>query len=123
MDKQQAMQTFWESFGIPAYNEVQIPEEADINQGYITYQKIFGDFESTVYPTAAIWTRGTSWRQADDLENRISAALEGGYTLDTDSGHIQINKGSPFSQQITEDQDRLVKGYRLTLQMEFLSAH
>lgn len=121
MDKQQALDSFWNQYGIPAYNEVKIPKDAE--PPYITYQKLFADFEATVYPTAAIWTRSDSWEEADRLENLISETIEGGFTVPVDTGHIQINKGTPFSEEIKDETDDLIKGYRITLQVSYLCAH
>jgi hypothetical protein len=40
MNKSQALQSFWESFGIPAYNEYTVPDNAEMP--YITYSVIIG---------------------------------------------------------------------------------
>jgi hypothetical protein len=121
MDKQQGLWAFWSMVGIPAYAEGQVPKDAEFP--YITYQKLHGDFESQVYPMGTIWTRDSSWEQADSYENQISQILEGGQQIEIDSGYIQIDKGNPFSQQTGDDNDELVKGYRINLQVSYLCAY
>lgn len=123
MDIEQAYHSFFSQFGL-AFEESSIPEEIwdaetekmiPLTPPYITYQKIFGDVESPVFPTASIFTRSTSWAQADAILNSISEALaQGGQIIPFDKGRIYFTKGSPFAQPLSEE-DRTIKRYVLNL--------
>ena len=59
MNKSQALQSFWESFGIPAYNEYTVPDNAEMP--YITYSVSESNIGVPVSLTASIWYRMPSW--------------------------------------------------------------
>ena len=86
MDKQQAYNSFWNSFGVLAFEENSVPDDDIIEEmiksgiatakyPYITYQVLVGDLDQPLFPTASIWDRSTSWERADTLANSISARI------------------------------------------------
>lgn len=120
MDKQQALNYFWNKYAT-AYEESDVPDDADIKTGYITYQKIIGSIEEPVFPTASIWTRSTSWARADAILNSIDDDLKnGGIILPIDGGKMWIERGSPFAQAVSEE-DRSVRRYLLNIAVEFFT--
>jgi len=121
MDRQEAIHQFWNQFA-DAYDQNTVPDEADLVKGYITYQKVIGEFEDPVFPEAIIWTRSKSWRTADAILNNIADFLgEGGQILKIDEGRLWVVKGSPFAQEHTENEDDNIKAYRLNVSMEFMT--
>lgn len=121
MDKQQGYHLFFSSFGIPAYEENSVPDDAEFP--YITYEKYSGQFGYPVYPAASIWTRSDSWANADYYLERIEMFLgNGGVLIPIDNGcKIFINKSDPFAQGMGDEADRLIKRYILNFQVEFFS--
>ena len=121
MDKQQAYQSFWEEVsGLTAYEENSVPDDAVIP--YVTYQKLIDDLGSSLFPTASIWTRSSSWEQADRILNSIDQRLrDGGMILPLDNGRMFICTGSPFAQPMGDDEDNMIKRYNLNLQVEFFT--
>ena len=120
MDKQQAFFNFWNSFGIPAYDENSVPDGAAFP--YITYQVITSDYDNAIFPTASIWFNSTSWAGIDAKLNEISRAIEEMLPVPVSGGYMHINKGSPFAQRMAED-DRTIKRYVLNLNVEFLTEY
>ena len=121
MDKQQAMQSFWGGFGVPAYEESDVPDNADLSQGYITYQKMEGEFEAPVFPSASIWQRSTSWRKVESVKNNINDTLKnGGVLLPIDGGKVWIQRGSPFAQSVPEE-DRTIRRLLINIAVEFFT--
>ena len=57
-DKWQALYQFWSSFGIPAYAENSVPEEAEMP--YITYEGEVGNFDKVLSLSAQIFYYDTS---------------------------------------------------------------
>lgn len=121
MDKQQALQFFWSQFGVSAYDESDVPDDADIDAGYITYQKIEGEFESPVFPSASIWHRSTSWKKTEKIKNSINETLSrGGWIQKIEGGRVWIQRGSPFAQEMAEE-DRSIRRYVINVSIEFMT--
>lgn len=132
MNKQQAYYSFWSSFGVLAFEETSVPDDATIqaliNSGaaaakfpYITYQVITDDLGHPVYPTASIYDRSSSWEKADTLANTIGARIKSMNTIKLDEGRMFITKGNPFSQHMEEEGDRAIRRIILTLGVEFFT--
>lgn len=132
MDKQQAYNAFWNSFGVLAFEENSVPDDSIIEEmirsgiatakyPYITYQVLIDDLGQPLYPTASIWDRSTSWERADTLANSISARIQEMGTIKLDSGRLFITKGSPYAQHMSEEADRYIRRVVLNLAIEFLT--
>lgn len=132
MNKQQAYNAFWNSFGVLAFEENSVPDDDIIEEmiksgiatakyPYITYQVLIGDIEQPLYPTASIWDRSTSWERADTLSNSISARIQEMGTVKLDDGRLFITKGSPYAQHMSEEADRYIRRVVLNLGIEFLT--
>lgn len=132
MDKQQAYNAFWNSFGVLAFEENSVPDDSIIEEmirsgiaqakyPYITYQVLIGDLDQPLYPTASIWDRSTSWERADTLANSISARIQEMGTVKLDEGRLFITKGSPYAQHMSEEADRYIRRVVLNLGIEFLT--
>ena len=129
MDKQQALHEFWSSFGVPAFEETSVPDEATLKElsptgeiyPYITYQKIISSIDEPVYPTASVWTRSESWKDADEILNSIYAELNrGGKIMKIEGGRMWIVRGNPFAQAMS-DEDRTIRRYFINLAVEFFT--
>lgn len=117
MNEFQAYQQFWESFKIPAYDESTTPEEATLP--YITYNVITSDFGDTVYPTASIWYKGTSWTNVTEKAKEIESAIGlGGILVPFDNGYIWIKRDESFIRRMS-DPDDLIRRIVLSLQVEY----
>lgn len=120
MDNQQALQYFW-SRHATAYEETDVPDDADIETGYVTYQKVEGEFESPIGCTGSVWTRSTSWKKAEQIKNGISDDLKrGGMIIPVEGGKVWIQKGSPFAQALA-DTDRSIRRYVINIMVEFMT--
>lgn len=117
MNEYQAYQSFWASFGIPAYDESTVKE--DTNLPYITYNVLSASFDETVYPSASIWYRGTSWESITEKEKQIEDYIgRGGVVVPFENGAIWIKRSSPFAQRMS-DPDDLIRRIYLNLEVEF----
>ena len=134
MNKQQAYNEFWSSFGIFAWEENSIPDDNVINDlikagvakakyPYIAYQVLVDDIDHPVYPTASIYDRSTSWKTADELTNAISERIQTMGTIRLDEGRMFITKGSPFAQHQLESEDLNIRRIILNLGIEFFTEY
>lgn len=120
MNKEQCIYQFWASFGVEAYEENTVPDDAVLP--YITYEVSTDVFNNTVISSASIWDRGTSWTRATELLNLISEELGiGGTTRKFDGGLMWIKRGTPFSRHIPDDNDQ-IRHISMNIETDFVSS-
>ena len=120
MNKEQAIQSFWESFGLPAYDEQTVP--SDVTLPYITYSVATASLNEVVAMTASIWYKSTSWKNITDKKDEIARAIgPGGKVVKLDSGYMWINRNAPFAQRVSDETDDTIRRYYLQLLVEFLT--
>lgn len=118
MNAAQVLQSFWEGFDLPAYDENTVPEDATLPR--ITYEALFGDFNETVQMNASIWYRSTSWAEITAKTQEIKDFIGlGGKVLKTDSGALWITRGSVFAQRMT-DPDDSIRRMVITINVDFI---
>ena len=120
MDKEQAIHNFWNSFGIPAYDETTVPDSAVFP--YITYSMATDSIGNVVPISLNIYYRSNSWRdvtlKSEEIAKRIK---ENGYEMITfDKGYIYLTGGTPFAQRVAIDEDRAIKRIYMNILAEFL---
>jgi hypothetical protein len=125
MTKAEAMRNFWNSFGIPAYEENSLP--TGIPFPYITYQLVEDSFGNEVAMSANIWDKDSDGHsalktvsiKADEISEYIG---RGGVLLPVNGGKIWVKRGSPFAQTLA-DEDRTVKRKYLNIVVEYFTAN
>jgi len=111
-DKWTAIQTLWSSFGLTAYDENTVPDNAVLP--YITYSASVGDLDEAVYLTASIWYRSNSWTEVSQKAEEISNLIGGGMGVGYDGGRLWVTKATPFAQRLADENDRQIR--RIVLQ-------
>lgn len=119
MDKSQAIHSFWSSFDLPAYDELSVPDDAEMP--YITYNNSTGMLDMFLALNGSIWYRSTRWDNISRKSDEIAEYLGGGRTIKTDGGYLHLNQGSPFAQRMT-DLDPMVRRIYINVSAEFLTA-
>ena len=121
MDKAQAIHQFWSGFGLPAYDENTVDEDAEFP--YITYSVATGSIEDFILLTASLWYRSTSWaaisRKADEIAQAITDMNPPAIKID--GGRVYLSKGSPFAQRMAEESDDSVRRIYMNVYAEFLT--
>lgn len=125
MDKWQAIDAFWNSFGIPAYDENTVATGGDSPQmPYITYNAVSGSVGQNLSLTASLWYKGYSWEDISRKADQIAEAIGYGYTLvNVDGGYVYITKGQPFAQRMNDPEDDSIRRIYIILDAEFLTAY
>ena len=122
MTKAAAIYQFWSGFGLTAYEENTVPEDAAFP--YVTYQLVTDSFDREVAATASLWYRGESWTAINAKTEEISAHIGlGGKIIKCDGGRIWIKRGQPFAQNMGDESDDLIKRKYLNLTVEYLTAN
>lgn len=123
MNKEQAIHTFWSGFGIPAYDEQTVPDDAKMP--YITYRVVTDSIGNVCNLTGSIWYRSTSWREVSDKAAEVAQAVgQYGFTkLKLDDGYVWFTKGAPFAQRMSDPASDMIRRIYLNVQAEFLTAY
>ena len=121
MTKAAAIYQFWSSFGLTAYEENTVPDDASFP--YLTYQLVTDSFEHEVSVAASLWYRSESWTAINAKTEEVSSHIGlGGKIIKCDGGRIWIKRGQPFAQNMGDESDDLIKRKYLNLTFEFLTA-
>jgi hypothetical protein len=121
MNKWQALQQFWSSFGVPAYDENVIPTDAKMP--YITYEARTDSLDYPVAASASIWYRSDSWQEISEKSDQIATYIQKVLKpIPIEGGYVWIVKGTPFAQRMPDDQDRHVRRMYLNVLIEYLTA-
>ena len=119
MDKWQALQSFFNSFDLTAYDESSVPENAQFP--YITYTAAIDGYDSPVVISCDLWYQSTSWAAISQKAEQISNYLgSGGVMLLITGGGLWITRGSPFAQRVNEESDA-IKHIYIVLMCEFIT--
>lgn len=123
MTKAAAIQGFWESFGLAAFEENAVPSGKDSPEfPYITYELVTDDFGGEAAMTASLWYRGTSWVPANAKADEIGARLGyAGVRLSCDGGCIWLRRGTPFAQSMGDPDDDMIRRKVLSASAMFLT--
>lgn len=124
MDRYQALQSFWSSFGLAAYDENSVPDDAMAKNGgkYITYSVAVAYFDEPVLLTASLWFRALSWAGISELAETIGENIGlGGKIIKYDDGYLWLKRGTPFAQRMSDDDDTIRRIY-LNVEAEYWTA-
>ena len=120
MDKEQALHQFYSGFGIKAYDENTVPDNAPLPR--ITYNVSVAEFGIPVAMSLSVWDRSTSWATVTEKANDIYNAIGlGGKIIPYDEGHIWIKRGQPFSQRMADEDDTIRRIY-INVEVEYFTS-
>lgn len=127
MDKWQTLQAFWESFGMPAYDEqTTFTEGEEPAFPHITYEGTTGIFEQTLSLNASLWYKTSSWteisQKADQILRYIVSHAPLLITMENGFLWVKIPESTPFAQRVDSGSDR-VKRITLTIEAEFITQY
>ena len=123
MDRDQAIHQFWSGFGLKAYDENTVPDNAiALNSGhYLTYAVVISIFDRPSISSISLWYKDTSWAAISQKAQQISDALgEGGSLVAYDGGALWIKRGQPYAQRMSDEDDTIRRIY-INVEYEFLS--
>lgn len=121
LDKFQALNHFWNSFGIPAYESTTVPEGTNLGDFYITYEATTDSLGRPVPMSASIWKKNTmSWEEISQKAEEISDALVQVKVIPMRVGYLYITRGTPFAQRMS-DEDESVRRIYINIMAEYLA--
>lgn len=111
-----ALYSFWSSFGIPAYGEGNIPDDAVLP--YITYNITDPHWSDQASTFAKVWYRGTSNTAIATKVREIKQRIGDCISLPVDDGSIYLFPEENFA-QFQEDEDGTKMAYLSLVQNSF----
>lgn len=123
MTKEAALQFWFESLGITAYQNDAVPSgDLAPSYPYMTYEMITGSWDEPIPLSINLWYRSTSWLAANAMARHISEQISrGGTTIPCEDGTIWITRGTPFARSARDDTDDQVKRKILTIMVEYFT--
>lgn len=125
MDNFAALQAFWESFGVDAYDEqTYFTEGMAPSFPHITYESVSGTWTSEKLLSGYLWDKSESWSWLKQKAEAIKHEIGGGITFKVDDGVMwfRIPETTPFAQIIPSgSNDDRVKRILLYIEVEFLT--
>ncbi len=123
MNKAQSIHAFWSGFGLKAYDENTITDEAKLP--YITYSVSTDSLDSPVTMYANLWDRSESWAFVEGKAQEIAEAIVkmNPPALQMDNGRLYITKGTPFAQRMSDPSDDMVRRIYININAEYLTAY
>jgi len=118
MTKEQALDTFWNSFGIPAYDVNTVPDDAEFPR--IAYEVATSRFQDRLTLGANLYYRSNSWREISLKKDEIANFIGDRLNIAIDGGYLSIEQGDGFAQRMSDDDDA-VRRYYITIIVEFLT--
>lgn len=128
MTKAQALNKFFSSFSLIAYEEDAVPQSPATPQlPYVTYSLVTDSLGTDVPLTLNLWYRdGNGYSALPDLVRKVEEISQsigmGGVTIPCDGGAIWIRRGSPFAQYMRDPEDELIRRAYINITAEFLTA-
>ena len=119
MNNMQALQAFWEGFGLPAYDNNTVPDNAE--KPYITYEASDGYFGDELAQTANVYYRSTSWADITQKVKEIGEVItRGGKNVPYDGGGFHIKLENPWAIRMRDPNDDAIRWYVLNYSIEFI---
>ena len=121
MTKDEALYSFWSSFGWKAYDELSIPDKKQLP--YITYESATDKLGNVLTLSGTLWVRSQSWTEIESKREQIEEALNrnGFWKCACDEGYLWITAGTPFARRMTEPTDKNIRRINIQIHAEFLT--
>lgn len=119
MTKAAALYQFFSSFGLPAYEENTVPDNAEYP--YLTYAVTTGGWGNAQYAShCSLWYRTDSWVEINAKTEEIQKRLDiGGVVVSCDGGALWVLAGDPFAQNMVDPNDASVKRKYINVVLEY----
>lgn len=124
MDKWQAQQHLWESFDLPAYDEMTVPDDAVMP--YITYEAVAGNLGAATQVAVNLWYRSNRWDAISKKAQQIATAIDNmPSSIKIDGGRMRVRlpDGAMWADRMDEPNDSGVRRIRIAVEIEFLTAN
>jgi len=118
MDNWQGQNALWNSFGLPAYDENTVDDDAEMP--YITYEAVDGSLGGSMLVSASLWYKGGSWEAISKKANQMKIGLN--RQVKIDGGYIKVRTPMDnYATRMNDPNDKDIRRIRIAVEMEFLT--
>lgn len=118
--RERALYSFWSGFGLPAYDETSVPDNAQFP--YLTYETAISDFNSSIPLSMSLWYYSASWQGVTDKAHEILAELkDGGKFIKYEDGAMWMTLQSPTYQRMSDDASDMIRRIIINVMVEFVN--
>lgn len=126
MNKYEAQNNYWNSFGLMAFNEETVPdlvpkngELVPLEMPYITYEPVDGSLDGVMQQSASLWYRGNSWVEIINKTGEIEAACN--RQVKINGGYMKVRKPQEnFAQPMGDPNDKQIRRMVIHVLVEFI---
>lgn len=119
MDKWQALNNFFNSFGVTAYEESTVPDNATFPR--ITYESRTGALDDVIQIDCSVWDLSNSWGTVDRVVNTIESVVNSYACPQIEGGRYRVFKGTPFAQRMKDPENDNIRRTVIHLNFEFMT--
>lgn len=119
MNKPEALHEFFSRFGMAAYPDTSVPDDATFP--YLTYTPSFDSIGSQVSIPVNLWYNTESELIPTVKAQEIADYVGSGVYVMCDGGAILVTRGSPWCQSMAYEQNSKIKRRYLNVIAEFLN--
>lgn len=125
MTKDAAIQSFFESFGLPAFPATSVPTSgAEVPSfPYLTYIIPTDSDLGKIAASASVYYRSESWAELNAKVRAISEGVGAGRVVECDNGAVIFRKSTPFAQPLGDDSDNMIKRKVLSFEVLFATTY
>ena len=117
-DPAKTWQDFMSSFGVTAYDENTVPEDATFPR--LTYEYAVSNFDSPVTISASLWYYSRKWKEITEKSEEIYDVIgDSGKLLPIEGGYLWVKRGDPFAQRMRDENDNVRRIY-INFTVEYL---
>lgn len=116
MTKASALDSFFNSFGIPAFPSNRVPD--DVMFPYLTYEQTSHNYGNATHPRVNLWYRSDSEVPINAKADEISKAIALGKSIPCDDGAIYAYLEEGW-QVLTDEADSMISGRTTNLTLRF----
>ena len=120
MTAEAAIHQFFNSCGIAAYPDLDVPRDAALP--YITYEQKTGCKGESAGLTVNVYYRDSSNTVINAKARELKAAILNGGMLECDDSGVWLKPGSPWCQAVKDESDPDIKRRYINVTAEFLTA-
>lgn len=122
MNGWQALDSFWQSFDWPAYDESSVPtgDKAPAFP-YITYHAEVDTLGNPIGLYGSLWDRSSSWENISLKALEIGERLRAMPPIPMDIGYLYMYAGTPFAQRMSDESDEFIRRIYINIGVEFLT--
>lgn len=118
MNSWQAQDKLWNSFGLPAYDENTVDEDAQMP--YITYEAADGSLGGAMLLSASLWYHSGSWADISKKANQMKKGLN--TEIKIDGGYMMVRTPpANYATRMSDPNDKDIRRVRIAVMIEFLT--